>query len=152
MILHLRLKFIFFLPRFFVVRFDLPKTRQRQVQVPASLHQAHPPGLVEPAHPPGVEHRRLRELPPPERPPGDMMATWAKHGAGSWVGNLETLRESKMACWKMDHKNQWFSYWNLHLEGIFQPAMFDETRGKIMGSLSVAKKEMSKSQKGFTSW
>ena len=39
--------------------------------------------------------------------------------------NFRTLWQSNMACWKMDHWSEkpWFS------SGIFQPAMFDGTRG-----------------------
>eukprot|EP00435_Cladocopium_sp_Y103_P033266 s1411_g8.t1 len=54
-------------------QFDLPKTRQRQLQVPAAS-QAPLPGLVEPSGPQLGEPRRLRELPPPERPPREVMA------------------------------------------------------------------------------
>lgn len=57
-------------------QFDLPKTRQRQLQVPAPIPNQPPlPGLVEPSGPQLAAQRRLRELPPPDRPPrAEMMA------------------------------------------------------------------------------
>ena len=36
-----------------------------------------------------------------------------------------TLRSWNMACWKMDHRNRWFS---IQFGDIFQPAMFDYRR------------------------
>ena len=57
--------------------FEMPKTRQRQLQVTQMEQQQALPGLVEPSQPvetsPG---RRLRVVPPPERPPGEGEEAW----------------------------------------------------------------------------